>query len=414
MSHTKLPDNLDSLWLDCHLATMSGPERYGAIKDGALAVKDGRIVWVGPESYLPAGSIERAKETHHLGGAWVTPGLIDCHTHLVYAGSRACEFEMRLMGATYEEIARAGGGIVSTVKAVRAASPDQLYAESAPRLKAMQREGVTTLEIKSGYGLDTANEIKMLKIARRLGIDFPVTVYPTFLGAHALPPEFQGRPDAYVDLLVEEMLPAVASQKLALAVDAFCERIGFSFGQTERILAAAEAHGLKIKLHAEQLSDQKGAQLAARFKALSADHLEYLSQEGVEALAAAGTVAVLLPGAFYFLGETRKPPVEALREAGVPLALATDCNPGSSPTTSPLLMMNMACVLFGLTPAESLAGFTINAARALGLHDRIGILQQGKMADLAVWDINEPAELAYRMGGNPCRLLVKEGAALNI
>jgi len=404
MSHTKLPDNLDSLWLDCHLATMSGPERYGAIKDGALAVKDGRIVWVGPESYLPAGSIERAKETHHLGGAWVTPGLIDCHTHLVYAGSRACEFEMRLMGATYEEIARAGGGIVSTVKAVRAASPDQLYAESAPRLKAMQREGVTTLEIKSGYGLDTANEIKMLKIARRLGIDFPVTVYPTFLGAHALPPEFQGRPDAYVDLLVEEMLPAVASQKLALAVDAFCERI----------LAAAEAHGLKIKLHAEQLSDQKGAQLAARFKALSADHLEYLSQEGVEALAAAGTVAVLLPGAFYFLGETRKPPVEALREAGVPLALATDCNPGSSPTTSPLLMMNMACVLFGLTPAESLAGFTINAARALGLHDRIGILQQGKMADLAVWDINEPAELAYRMGGNPCRLLVKEGAALNI
>ncbi len=406
-------NNLDSLWLDCHLVTMSGTKLgtgpYGIIKNGALGVRDGGIAWLGPEADLPTEAIDSAQSVHRLDGAWITPGLIDCHTHLVYAGSRAREFEMRLQGATYEEISRAGGGIVSTVAAVRTASPEELYNQSAPRLKAMQAQGVTTVEIKSGYGLDTANELKMLRTARRLGEDFPVTVSPTFLGAHALPPGFKGRPDDYVDLVVDAMLPIVASEKLAVAVDAFCESIGFSPAQTERVFAAAKSHGLKVKLHAEQLSDQKGAMLAARYQALSADHLEYVSQDGVEAMAAAGTVAVLLPGAFYYLGETRKPPVEALREAGVPMAIATDCNPGSSPTTSPLLMMNMACVLFGLTPAEALAVFTKNAARALGLQDEAGSLEPGKMADLAVWDITEPADLAYAMGGNPCRLLVKEG-----
>jgi imidazolonepropionase len=409
MSDSQLPDNLDSLWLECHLVTMCGPDLYGIVTDGALGVKGGRIAWLGSEADLPPEAIDNAQNVHHLDGAWVTPGLIDCHTHLVYAGNRAREFEMRLMGATYEDIAREGGGIASTVQAVRAASPEQLYAESAPRLKAMQSQGVTTVEIKSGYGLDMESELRMLRVARRLDRDFPVTVSPTFLGAHAVPPEFRNQPDDYVDLVVEQMLPAVAEEKLAVAVDAFCERIGFSADQTERVFAAAEAHGLRVKLHAEQLSDQKGAMLAARYKALSADHLEYLSQDGVESMAAAGTVAVLLPGAFYFLHENRKPPVEALRGAGVPMAVATDCNPGSSPTTSPLLMMNMACVLFGLTPAEALAGFTVNAACALGLQDQTGALEQGKLADLAVWHISQPADLAYGMGGNPLSLLVKEG-----
>jgi imidazolonepropionase len=409
MSQVNPPKNLDSLWLDCHLVTMHGPEPDGVVMNGALGVKDGRIAWLGNEAGLLPEAINSTHNVHRLDGAWVTPGLIDCHTHLVYAGNRSREFEMRLMGATYEDIARAGGGIVSTVRSVRAASPEQLFAESAPRLKAMQDQGVTTVEIKSGYGLNTENELKMLRTARKLGEDFPVTVSTTFLGAHALPPEYKSRPDDYVDLVVEEMLPAVAEKKLANAVDAFCESIGFSAEQTERVFAAAEALGLRVKLHAEQLSDQKGAMLAARYKALSADHLEYLSQDGVDSMAAAGTVAVLLPGAFYFLNETRKPPVEALREAGVPMAVATDCNPGTSPTTSPLLMMNMACVLFGLTTAEALAGFTLNAARALGMQDEIGSLELGKTADLAVWDIEEPADLAYRMGANPLRLLVKSG-----
>lgn len=409
MSKIQPPNYLDSLWLDCHLATMRGPESYGAIKNGALGVRNGRIVWLGAKADLTPETIDSAKTLHRLDGAWITPGLIDCHTHLVYAGSRAREFEMRLNGATYEEIARAGGGIVSTVQAVRAASPEELYEQSAPRLKAMQAQGVTTVEIKSGYGLDTANELKMLLTARRLSEEFPVTVSPTFLGAHALPPEYKGRADDYIDLVVNEMLPAVAAENLAVAVDAFCESIGFSTEQTERIFSAAKANGLRVKLHAEQLSDQKGAMLAARYQALSADHLEYLSQDGVESLATAGTVAVLLPGAFFFLNETRKPPLQALRQAGLPMAIATDCNPGTSPTTSPLLMMNMACVLFGLTPGETLAGFTANAARALGLQDQAGSLEPGKLADLAVWDIKEPAELAYGMGANPCRMVVKEG-----
>ena len=399
----------DALWLDCHLATMAGPKPYGIIADGALAVKDGRIAWIGPAVELPAGAEERAGGVHRLNNAWVTPGLIDCHTHLVYAGNRANEFEMRLNGATYEEIARAGGGIVSTVKAVRAASEEELVVQSTPRLRALQSEGVTTVEIKSGYGLETASELKMLRVARRLGQDHPVTVHATFLGAHSLPSEFQGRPDAYIDLVIEEMLPAVAAENLAHAVDVFCENIAFSVAQTERVFKASVECGLPVKLHAEQLSDQKGAILAARYDALSVDHVEYIQPDGVAALADRGTVAVLLPGAFYFIHETQKPPVESFREAGVPMALATDCNPGTSPCTSPLLMMNMACVNFGLTPAEALAGFTTNAARALGIAADSGTLEAGKQADLAVWDIQTPAELAYRLGGNPCCSVIKTG-----
>jgi imidazolonepropionase len=389
---------------------MAGPDPYGIIQDGALAVKDGRIAWIGPAADLPAGAEERAGAVHRLGGVWVTPGLIDCHTHLVYAGHRADEFEMRLNGASYADIARAGGGIASTVRAVRAADEDELVRQSAPRLQALQAQGVTTVEIKSGYGLDTANELKMLRAARRLDHANPVTVHPTFLGAHALPPEYAGRPDDYIDLVIEDMLPAVAAEGLAGAVDVFCEKIAFSRAQTERVFQAAANHGLPVKLHAEQLSDQKGAVLAARYQALSVDHVEYIQDDGVAAIAAAGTVAVLLPGAFYFLGETQKPPVAAFRKAGVAMALATDGNPGTSPCTLPLLMMNMACVLFGLTPAEALAGFTVNAARALGIHEDAGSLTVGRAADLAVWDVTSPAELAYRLGGNPCRAVVKAGA----
>ncbi|MFO7713474.1 imidazolonepropionase [Desulfosarcina sp.] len=403
------PETVDSLWVDGRLATMTGPTRYGTVENGALAVVGGRIAWIGSQAGLPADAASRAGSIHHLENAWVTPGLIDCHTHLVYAGSRCAEFEMRLGGATYAQIARAGGGIMRTVTAVRAADEDALYRQSARRLKAMLAEGVTAVEIKSGYGLDTRNELKMLRVMRRLDHNFPTAVMPTFLGAHALPPEYSGRPEAYIDLVIDEMIPAVAAAGLATAVDAFCERIAFSPAQTERIFGAARARGLAVKLHAEQLSDSKGALLAARFNALSADHLEYLGDDGAAAMAEAGTVAVLLPGAFYFLGETRKPPVGLLRGHKVAMALATDCNPGTSPTTSPLLMMNMACVNFGLTPAEALAGFTVNAARALGMQNRWGTLAVGKQADFAVWDVDEPAELAYRMGGNPCRMTVIGG-----
>jgi imidazolonepropionase len=388
---------------------MAGPEPYGLAPDGALAAGEGRILWVGPAADLPPEYRERARRVHRLGGALVTPGLIDCHTHLVYAGSRAREFEMRLNGASYQEIALAGGGIVSTVKAVRAADPDRLFAESAPRLRALMAEGVASVEIKSGYGLDTVNELKMLRTARCLGREFPVTVRTTLLGAHAVAPEFRDRPDDYIELVCQEMIPQAAAEGLADAVDVFCENIAFSLSQTERVFLAAREHGLPVKLHAEQLSDCKGAVLAARHGALSADHLEYLADDGVQALARAGVTAVLLPGAFYFLGETQKPPVKALRAAGARLAVATDCNPGSSPCVSPRLMMNMACLLFGLTPAEALAGFTLNAARALGLERETGSLEAGKAADLAVWDVDDPAELSYGLGGGPCRLLVKAG-----
>jgi imidazolonepropionase len=399
----------DTLWIDCHLATMAGRGDYGIVRNGALAVKDGRIAWIGAAEKLPNRPGALATRVETLGGAWVTPGFIDCHTHLVYAGNRSHEFEMRLKGASYQAIAKAGGGILSTVHAVRAASEDDIYAQSLPRLKALMADGVTTLEIKSGYGLDIPNELKLLNVIRRFETETPLTIVPTFLGAHTVPPEFKNRADDYVQVVIQEMLPAVARQGGVRAVDVFCENIGFSLLQTERIFEAARGHGLPVKLHAEQLSDMKGAVLAARHKALSVDHLEYLAIRDIPALAAGGCVAVLLPGAFYYLNETRKPPVQALRDAGVPLAVSTDCNPGTSPVLSIRSMMNMACVLFQLTPAEALAGVTVNAARALGLQDKSGTLESGKAADFAVWDIDTPADLAYQLGGGLLRHTVKNG-----
>ena len=393
----------DSLWTNCHLATMAGSREYGTVQNGVLGVRDGRIAWVGPAQALPEDAQARAAVVEDLCGAWITPGLIDCHTHLVYAGNRAHEFEMRLKGVSYQEIAEAGGGILSTVKAVRAAREDDLYAQSLPRLKTMLAEGVTTLEIKSGYGLDVQNELKMLQVVQRLNTDTPVRVIPTFLGAHAVPQAFKDRSDDYVDLVVNEMLPRVVKERLAAAVDVFCEAIGFSLEQTERIFKAAQAHGLPIKLHAEQLSDSKGAVLAARYQALSVDHLEYLDVGDIPGLVKSGCVAVMLPGAFYYLNETRKPPIDALRRAGVPMAVSTDANPGTSPVLSIRAAMNMACVLFGLTPAEALAGTTLHAAHALGLQQDIGTLETGKAADFAVWDIDSPADLVYPLGGNPLR-----------
>lgn len=401
----------DSLWINARLATMEAEAggAYGAVEDAALAVEDGRIAWLGPMADLAAAERAQARREVDVDGAWITPGLVDCHTHIVYGGNRAGEFEARLEGATYEEIARAGGGIVSTVKATRAAGEDDLVAAARPRIDALSAEGVTTLEIKSGYGLDTETEARMLRAARRLGDTMPVTVATTFLGAHALPPEFDGRPDAYIDLVCEEMLPAIAAAGLADAVDAFCETIGFTRAQTARVFDAAAAAGLPVKLHAEQLSDLKGAVLAAERGALSADHLEHVGKDGVTAMADAGTVAVLLPGAFYVLRETREPPVDLLRSHDVPMAVATDSNPGSSPVTSLLLMLNMACTLFRLTPAEALAGVTREAARALGRQDRIGTLAPGKDADFVLWDIDGPGELAYRVGFNPAISVVRQG-----
>jgi imidazolonepropionase len=399
----------DHLWLNLRLATMAprgGP--YGAIADGALAIAGDRIAFVGSRDELPGPPDRLAAAVHDGGGRWMTPGLIDCHTHLVFAGARAREFELRLEGASYAEIARQGGGIVSTVAATRAADDDALLAASLPRLDAFLREGVTTIEIKSGYGLDTASELKMLRVARRLGEIRPVSLAASFLGAHALPTEYAGRQGAYVDLVCDEMLPAVAASGLADAVDAFCESIAFTPDETARIFAVAGRLGLRVKLHADQLSDLGGAALAARYGALSADHLEYSSAESVRAMAAAGTVAVLLPGANYFLREKQMPPVAAFREAGVPIAIASNCNPGSAPVLSLLLMLSMAATLFRLTPEEALAGVTRNAARALGLADR-GILEAGSRADLALWDIDEPAELAYWIGRNPLHAVVQGG-----
>jgi imidazolonepropionase len=399
----------DHLWVNFRLATMMpGGAPYGAITDGALGITGDRIAFVGPRDALPGPPERLAAQVHDGGGGWMTPGLIDCHTHLVFAGARAREFELRLEGASYAEISRQGGGIVSTVAATRAADDDALLAASLPRLDAFLREGVTTIEVKSGYGLDTASELKMLRVARRLGAIRPVSVRTSFLGAHALPAEYAGRQGAYVDLVCDEMLPAVAASGLADAVDAFCETIAFTPEETARIFAVAGKLGLKVKLHADQLADLGGAALAARFGALSADHLEYTSAESVRAMAASGTVAVLLPGANYFLREKQMPPVAAFREAGVPMAIASNCNPGSAPVLSLLLMLSMAATLFRLAPEEALAGITRNAARALGLADR-GVLAQGLRADLALWDIAEPAELAYWIGRNPCRTVVQGG-----
>jgi imidazolonepropionase len=345
----------------------------------------------------------------HAEGRLVTPGLVDAHTHLVYAGSRAGEFEERLRGVTYEEIARRGGGIRSTVRATRAASLDDLVAAGRPRLKALLAEGVTTVEIKSGYGLDLDTEVKMLRTARRLGEILPVTVVTTFLGAHALPPEFEGRDDEYIDFVTGRVLPMVAAEGLADAVDAFGERIAFSPDQVRRVFKAARGLGLPVKLHADQLSDQGGAALSAEFGALSADHVEHASADGIRAMGRSGTVALLLPGAFYFLKDTHKPPIDEFRAAGVPLAVATDSNPGSSPATSLLLMMNMAATLFGLTVEEAWRGVTVNAAKALGRSDRIGTLEPGKDADFVIWDVTEPAEAPYRMGFNPAWMVFRQG-----
>ncbi len=346
-----------------------------------------------------AGESTRAV-TLSLGGAWVTPGLIDCHTHLVFAGNRAPEWEMRAKGATYEEIARAGGGILSTVRGTRAATEDELVAQSLPRAQAMARQGVTTVEIKSGYGLDADSELKMLRAAARVGTQANLTVSPTFLGAHTLPPEYKDNCSAYVDLICNAMIPVIARDRLAEAVDAFCETIAFTCAETERVFASAAANGLRVKLHAEQLSDCGGAALAAKFRALSADHLEHVSADGIAAMAKCRkTVAVLLPTAFYFLRETKKPPIAALRRAGVPLAIATDCNPGTSPVASPLIALNMACTLFDMTPQEALAGMTRNGAKALG-RDDIGTLEVGKSADLAVWRVSDPSELCYWIGAD--------------
>ena len=392
---------------NARLATLAPGRPWGWIDDGALLVQGQQLAWVGEAHALPPDLASRVTEDHDLDGALVTPGLVDCHTHLVYGGQRAPEFEQRLQGASYEDIARAGGGIQSTVAATRAATDGELYHAAQGRARALMAQGVTTLEIKSGYGLSAEHEARCLRIARLLAHLLPLTVRTTCLSAHALPPEFAGRADAYIDAVCA-WLPALHAQGLVDAVDAFCERIAFSPTQTRRVFEAARALGLPVKLHAEQLSDQGGAQLAAEFGALSCDHLEHLSAAGVLAMAAAGTVAVLLPGAYYFLRETQAPPVAALRTAGVPIALATDHNPGTSPSLSPLLMMNMACTLFRLTPEEALRGFTVNGARALGLQDR-GTLATGQRADFVVWPLGHPNELAYWLGQHPSVRVIQGG-----
>jgi imidazolonepropionase len=404
----------DSVWRGADLATMKAgsADGFGAIHNGALALKDGRIAWIGPAADLPKDGIGKHTAVHDVAGGWITPSLIDCHTHLVYGGDRTHEFELRLNGASYEEIARAGGGIRSTVTATRAASEDDLLAQSEKRLKPLLAEGVATLEIKSGYGLDLDNELKTLRVARRLGEKYPVRICTTLLAAHALPPEYAGNADGYIDLVCHEIIPAAKAAGLADAVDAFCENIGFTPEQTRRVFEAAKQHGLPVKLHAEQLSNLHGAALAASFNALSADHLEHLDEAGAQAMAKAGTVAVLLPGAFYVLRETKLPPIDLLRRHGVAMAVSTDCNPGTSPVTSLLLMLSMACTLFRLTPAEALAGATREAARALGLASDTGTLEVGKTADFTLWDIERPAALAYRVGHNPLRQAVYRGRPL--
>lgn len=399
-----MPDKTSYILTNARIATLDekaqGIGLIGTPTAGAaLAVRDGRIAYVGLEADLPAD--HSSYEKLDCQGRLITPGLVDCHTHLVHAGNRAHEFELRLNGATYEEVARAGGGIVSSVRNLRAASEDDLVRETLPRLDALIAEGVTTVEVKSGYGLDTESEMKSLRAARRLAQERKVAIRTTFLGAHALPPEMNGDKTAFIDKIVSEMLPAIAKEKLADAVDGFCEGIAFLPVEIARVFDAAKAHGLPVKLHADQLSNLHGAALAASYGALSADHLEYTDAEGAAAMASAGTVAVLLPGAYYFIRETQKPPVEAFRAAGTKMALATDNNPGTSPLTSLLLTMNMGATLFRMTVDECLAGVTREAARALGLLERTGTLETGKDADLAIWDVERPAELVYRIGFNP-------------
>ncbi|MFB4392503.1 MULTISPECIES: imidazolonepropionase [unclassified Pseudomonas] len=394
-----------TLWQHCHVATMAGGS-YSIIEDAAIVTNGGLIEWIGRQADVPATELTR---TVDLGGAWVTPGLIDCHTHAVFGGNRSGEFEQRLQGVSYAEIAAQGGGIASTVRATRAASEDELLASARLRVQALLRDGVTVLEIKSGYGLDLANERKMLRVARRLAEELPLTVRTTCLAAHALPPEFAGRADDYISHVCDVMLPALAEEGLVDAVDAFCEHLAFSPAQVERVFIKAHELGLPVKLHAEQLSSLHGSSLAARYQALSADHLEFMTEEDAIAMAKAGTVAVLLPGAFYFLRETQLPPMDALRRHGVKIALASDLNPGTSPVLSLRLMLNMGCTLFRMTPEEALAGVTVHAATALGLGDSHGSLETGKVADFIAWQIDRPADLAYWLGGDLPKRVVRLG-----
>ncbi|MBC3412671.1 imidazolonepropionase [Pseudomonas sp. SWRI51] len=397
-----------TLWQHCHVASMTDG-RYAVIEDAAIVTCAGLIEWIGPREQLPVQAVERSVD---LEGAWVTPGLIDCHTHAVFGGNRSGEFEQRLQGVSYAEIAAQGGGIASTVRATRAASEDDLFASARQRVLALMRDGVTTLEIKSGYGLDLASERKMLRVARRLGEELAVTVRTTCLAAHALPPEYAGRADDYISHICEQMLPALAAEGLVDAVDAFCEHLAFSPAQVERVFIKARELGLPVKLHAEQLSSLHGSSLAARYQALSADHLEFMTEEDAIAMAAAGTVAVLLPGAFYFLRETQLPPMDALRRHGVKIALASDLNPGTSPGLSLRLMLNMGCTLFRMTPEEALAGVTLHAATALGLGHSHGSLEAGKVADFVAWQIERPADLAYWLGGDLPKRVVRLGVEI--
>lgn len=401
---------MKTLWQHCHVATMANG-KYSIIEDAAMVTAGSLIEWVGPRSQAPTADYT---QVHDLQGAWVTPGLIDCHTHTVFGGNRSGEFEQRLEGVSYAEIAAKGGGIASTVRATRAATEDELFLSAEKRLRSLLRDGVTTVEIKSGYGLDLANERKMLRVARRLGEALPVSVRATCLAAHALPPEYKDRADDYIEHICKEMLPALAAEGLVDAVDAFCEYLAFSPEQVERVFKVAQQLGLPVKLHAEQLSSLHGSSLAARYHALSADHLEFMTEEDAIAMAAAGTVAVLLPGAFYFLRETQLPPMDALRKHGVKIAIASDLNPGTSPALSVRLMLNMACTLFRMTPEEVLAGATQHAATALGLGDTHGSLEVGKVADFVAWQIDRPADLAYWLGGELDKRVVRHGVDVTV
>ncbi|WP_073524656.1 imidazolonepropionase [Pseudomonas fluorescens] len=401
---------MKTLWQHCHVATMTNG-KYSIIEDAAMVTAGSLIEWVGPRSQAPTADYA---QVHDLQGAWVTPGLIDCHTHTVFGGNRSGEFEQRLEGVSYAEIAAKGGGIASTVRATRAASEDELFLSAEKRLRSLLRDGVTTVEIKSGYGLDLANERKMLRVARRLGEALPVSVRATCLAAHALPPEYKDRADDYIEHICSQMLPALAAEGLVDAVDAFCEYLAFSPEQVERVFKVAQQLGLPVKLHAEQLSSLHGSSLAARYHALSADHLEFMTEEDAIAMAAAGTVAVLLPGAFYFLRETQLPPMDALRKHGVKIAIASDLNPGTSPALSVRLMLNMACTLFRMTPEEALAGATQHAATALGLGETHGSLEVGKVADFVAWQIDRPADLAYWLGGELDKRVVRHGVDVTV
>lgn len=400
---------MKTLWQHCHVATMANGA-YSIIEDAAIVTSGSLIEWIGPRTRLPSGEYPAVND---LQGAWVTPGLIDCHTHTVFGGNRSGEFEQRLQGVSYAEIAAQGGGIASTVRATREASEDELFASAAKRLKSLMRDGVTTVEMKSGYGLDLANERKLLRVIRRLAEELPISVRSTCLAAHALPPEYKDRADDYIDLVCEQMLPALAAEGLIDAVDAFCEYLAFSPEQVERVFVAAQQLGLPVKLHAEQLSSLHGSSLAARYKALSADHLEFMDEDDAIAMAAADTVAVLLPGAFYFLRESQLPPMDALRKHKVKIAIASDLNPGTSPALSLRLMLNMACTCFRMTPEEALVGATIHAAQALGMAQTHGSLEVGKVADFVAWDIERPADLAYWLGGDLDKRVVRHGVESN-